>query len=127
VRSGATVATFQTCRGLGSSSEVIEFRDGGDPNIVRKLPGRLDLSDVICTRSLSSDVALSAWRALVEQGNIDQARSDVEIVGYDTSLQPVARYKLTNAWPAEVQVVGGLTSTVELLRLVHEGIQRIAP
>ncbi len=126
-RDGNVVALFQTCRGLGSSSEVIEFRDGANPNIVRKLPGRLNLSDVICTRGLTSDVALSAWRALVEQGNVEQARGAVAIVGHDAAGKPVARFHLTNAWPAELQVVGGLTSTVELLRLVHEGIQRIEP
>ena len=122
----SVLGLFQTCRGLGSSSEVIEVRDGGNPNIVRKLPGRLDLSDVICTRSLSNDVALTAWRALVEQGNVDQARSNVAIIGYSSAAQPVARWNLTSAWPAELQVVGGVASTVELLRLVHEGIQRIA-
>lgn len=127
ISNGNTIlGLFQTCRGLGSSSEVIEFRDGGNPNVVQKLPGRLNLSDVICTRSLSNDVALTALRALVEQGNVEQARSNVAIIGYGSAGQPVARWNLTRAWPAELQVVGGLTSTVELLRLVHEGIQRIA-
>jgi hypothetical protein len=40
------------------------------------------------------------------------------------SFQVVRSWSLANAWPAELQAVGGTTGTVELLRIAHEGIER---
>ncbi len=123
-RNGVSLGLFETCRGLGSATEVLEFRDGANPSIVRKLPGRLQLSDVICTRSAAPAGDLATWRALVVAGDIEQARSAVTISELDMSFQVVRSWSLANAWPAELQAVGGTTSTVELLRIAHEGIER---
>jgi phage tail-like protein len=123
-RNGAPLGLFETCRGLGTATEVLEFRDGGDPNVVHKLPGRLQLSDVICTRSAADAADFLVWRALVVSGEIGQARSAVTISELDMSFQVVRSWSLTNAWPAELQAVGGTTGTVELLRIAHEGIER---
>src|SRR6266704_5223722 len=37
---GITQAGFSECSGFGSEVEVIEYREGGEPTAVRKLPGR---------------------------------------------------------------------------------------
>lgn len=123
-RNGTFLGLFETCRGLGTVTEVLEFRDGGDPSVVRKIPGRLQLSDVICTRSAAPAGDLAVWRALVVAGEIAQARSAVSISELDMTFKVVRSWSLTNAWPAELQAVGGTTSTVELLRIAHEGIER---
>jgi hypothetical protein len=38
---GITQAGFSECSGFGSEVEVIEYREGGEPTSVRKLPGRV--------------------------------------------------------------------------------------
>jgi phage tail-like protein len=123
-RNGASLGLFETCRGLGTASEVIEFRSGGDPAQVQKIPGQLQILDVICTRSAAPAGDLIAWRALVVAGDVAHARSTVTISELDTSASVVRSWTLTRAWPAELQAVGGATGTVELLRIAHEGIER---
>ena len=39
-------ARFTECTGLGSTTEVIEIREGGDNTTVRKLPGKTSYSDI---------------------------------------------------------------------------------
>ncbi len=123
-RNGADLGLFETCRGLGTATEVIEFRDGADPSVVRKLPGRLLLTDVICTRGAGPPGNLVAWRALVVAGDVAGARSAVIISELNAAFQVIRRWNLAQAWPAELQAVGGTTATVELLRITHEGIER---
>lgn len=126
-RNGKAVGFFQTCRGLGSTTEVIEFRDGGAAEVVRKLPGRLAAGNVTCTRGLTSGTELGAWRAQVEQGDIAAARSSVTIVLFDATQSPVAKWSLGNAWPSELLAVGTQTAAVETVTLVCESLQRVDP
>lgn len=123
-RAGEPVGFFQTCRGLGSVTEVIEVREGAG-GAVRKLPGQQRVGDVICTRGLTSSAELTAWRRLVEDGKIAEARSNVTVVLYDDSLTPVARWELGNAWPSELQALGTQTAAAESVTIVSESIQRI--
>ncbi|MCC6640730.1 MAG: phage tail protein [Deltaproteobacteria bacterium] len=123
-RDGAALGLFETCRGLGTANEVIEYRSGGDPGQVQKIPGQLQLLDVICTRSAAAAADLLAWRALVVSGDVAHARSKVTISELDMTASVVRSWTLTRAWPAELQAIGGTTGTVELLRIAHEGIER---
>lgn len=123
-RAGQPLGFFQTCRGLGSSTEVIEFREGAG-DVVRKLPGRQNVGDVICTRGLTSSDELTAWRKLVEDGKIAEARSSVTVVLYDDTLTPLARWELGNAWPSELQALGTQTAAAESITIVCETIQRV--
>ena len=43
---GIAQASFTECSGLGSTTEVIENREGGDNTTVRKLPGKTSYSDI---------------------------------------------------------------------------------
>lgn len=123
-RNGSALGLFETCRGLGTASEVLELRNGADPLQVQKAPGQLQILDVICTRSAAPAGDLLAWRALVVGGDVAHARSTVTISELDTNASVVRSWTLTRAWPAELQAVGGTTGTVELLRITHEGIER---
>ena len=126
-RNGQSVGFFQTCRGLGSTNEVIEVREGGDPNLVRKVPGRLSAGNVTCTRGITASSELGAWRALVEQGKIADARSSASVILYDATLAPIAQWTLVNAWPSELLALGTAAAAVESVTLVSEGVQRVGP
>jgi phage tail-like protein len=43
---GIAQGSFTECTGLGSTTEVIENREGGDNLTVRKLPGKTSYSDI---------------------------------------------------------------------------------
>ena len=44
---GIQQAGFQECTGLGSHVDVSEYREGGDPNTVRKLPAKITYPDIV--------------------------------------------------------------------------------
>jgi len=123
-RDGNPVGTFQTCRGLGSETEVIEFREGGETGTVRKIPGDVKCLDLVCTRTLTSDTALAGWRAEVDSGDPGSARSSATVTGFDAGGTPLVAFRLEDAWPSELELVGGIGSTVERVVIVHEGIER---
>jgi len=125
-RDGEPLGLFETCRGLGSENEVVEFQvvGPGGVEMVRKRPGRLRHLDVVCTRGASGSTALSDWRAQIEAGDTADAFSALTVTELDAQATPVRVFRLVEAWPVEVQVVGGSGGSVELVRIAHEGITR---
>jgi phage tail-like protein len=72
-----------------------------------------------------------AWHEAVILGDIGTSRRNVTIVAYNEKGDPVARYHLTDAWPAKI-AIGALTSDsprvmMETVTLVCDHIQRVAP
>lgn len=118
---------FTECSGLSSEHEVVEYRDGNDPDVVRKLPGRLKYGDVTLKRGVTSDASLWQWRKMVESGNVAEARGNAKIVLLDRG-SPVARWELVNAWPAKISGpeldADGNDVAIEELVLAHEGVVR---
>jgi len=43
---GVIQAGFSDCTGFGSHVEPVEYREGGEPNAVRKLPGKVTYPDI---------------------------------------------------------------------------------
>lgn len=118
---------FTEVTGLSSENEIVEYRDGNDPNLVRKLPGRLSFGDVTLKRGILGDTSLWQWRRMVEVGDIADARSNGKITLLDRGT-PVATWHLTNAWPAKISGpelnAEGNDVAIEELVLAHEGLSR---
>lgn len=116
---------FTEVTGLSSENEVVEFRDGNDPNVVRKLPGVLRFGDVTLKRGVTADGSLWQWRHLVEVGNVAQARATARIILLDRGT-PVARWTIANAWPSKISApdlnAKGNDVALETLVLSHEGL-----
>jgi phage tail-like protein len=122
---GLLTARFHSVDGLGSESEIVEFRDGTSGETM-KLPGRVRYGDITLKRGITSDGSLAAWRALVESGTGVVERKNGSIVVFDKSGKPVARYSFYQGWPAKV-VVGLDAETgvaIETLVIAVEGISR---
>ena len=118
---------FTSARGIGSESEVVEHKivdDKTGQTIVRKLPGRLDWTEVILRRGLSANMDIWEWRRQVESGKPD-ARMNVSIIGLNQSYEIVARWELFSAWPKKVVMqIDDHNQIVEELILVSEGVVR---
>lgn len=118
---------FTGVSGLGSTSEVIEFRDGSDPNVVHKLPGRLKWEPITLKRGITTDRSLWQWRQMVESGNIADARTNGKLTLLDRG-NPIATWHFVNAWPSKISGPGlngeGKEIAIETLVIVHEGMSR---
>lgn len=125
---GIAQASFSECSGLGSTTEVIENREGGDNTTVRKLPGKTSFSDITLKWGISPSRELCAWRQQVVDGNV--VRKNGSIVVFDLSNHSeVARWNFVSAWPSKWEGASfnakGTDVAVDTLVLAHEGLTRV--
>jgi phage tail-like protein len=93
---GITQASFSECSGFSSHVEVIEYREGGDPNSVRKLPGKVSYQDITLKRGLTSSSELYDWHASALNPPIQRKNGSVVIL--DDTLAEQVRWNFTGAW-----------------------------
>jgi phage tail-like protein len=98
----AETAFFKSIDGLATENEVVEYSSGAEPDVTRKIPGRLKFSNITLKRGLTGDLSLYAWRKRVEDGQFDRRNGTIAIL--DQAGRPVARYYLENAWPAKCHI-----------------------
>ena len=122
---GINSAGFTEVVGLGTSVDVIDYREGGDRTI-RKLPGLRKFGNVTLKRGVTKSSELQDWHRNVLQGQID--RRNVAIILLDDGGQEVVRWILSDAWPLkwEGPSLDALSSEVaiEALELCCEGLER---
>ena len=125
---GIAQASFTECSGLGSTTEVIENREGGDNVTVRKLPGKTSYSDISLKWGSTASIELWEWRLQIVQGNV--LRKNGSIVAFDlANSTEVARWNFDRAWPtkweASAFTAKGSEILIETLVLAHEGLARV--
>ena len=124
---GIARASFTDCTGLGSTTEIIETREGGDNTTVRKLPGRTSYTDITLKRGMTDSTDLWDWRQQIVDGEVN--RRNGSLVVYDpTGHSEVARFNFFNAWPTKFELPAfnakGNEIAIETLVLAHEGLTR---
>ena len=105
--------------------EAIEYREGDDLGPARKLPGRVSYGDVVLRRGLTGGTELFDWWSAVRDGQAD--RRNVSIVLLDEARDPVATWRVRNAWPTRLAFgrldARGNEVVIETLELAHEGFE----
>lgn len=121
---GVLTAGFSECTGLGSESDAIDYRNGNDDILVRKLPGLKKFGNVTLKRGVSIGHDFFQWRQTVMDGDID--RRDISIILLDEKRSEQVRYNLTAAWPVKwtgpEMKASANEMAVESLELVCEGV-----
>ncbi len=122
---------FRECSGLGSENEVIESRSSGPDGriIIKKIPGNMKWNNITLKRGITDTMDMWEWRALVEEGKIDEARKNGAIVMYSHAGMPIARWEFVNAWPSKLTgPTANATANevaIEELEITHEGYKRV--
>jgi phage tail-like protein len=136
-----TVA-FSKVDGLKDESEIVEYREGTDPNTIAKYPGLSSYDTLTLERGVSTDKSLVQWRqrvstaaggasgpqstgAMPSFGSEDYT-DDLTITVYDRGGAAVHTWRVLNAWPhlLEWDSLDAQSSDILLHRLVicHEGL-----
>ncbi|MGH8566163.1 MAG: phage tail protein [bacterium] len=123
---GITQAGFQEVSGLDASTDPIEYREGNDPNHVRKLPGLNKYSAISLKRGITDSDELWKWYRTVVDGKPE--RKNGSIVLLDDSGQEKIRWNFVNAWPTK-WTGPSFNSTsnavaVEGLDIAHEEVKK---
>jgi phage tail-like protein len=128
---GQVVGAFRECTGLGSENEVVEYKASGPKGeyVVRKVPGRMKWNNITLKRGITDAMDMWKWRALVEQGNVTEARKNGSIVMYDSTNAEVARFNFTNGWPSKISTdqlsVESNDPVKETITLTVESLARV--
>lgn len=96
---GIVQAGFTDCTGFGSHVEPVEYREGGDPNLVRKLPGKATYPDLTLKWGLTDSRELYNWHLAALRGQIE--RKSGSVVLQDDIGQERVRWNFFNAWPSK--------------------------
>jgi phage tail-like protein len=120
-------AAFTEVSGLESEIEAIDYREGGEENRMRKLPGLRKFPNIVLKRGLTQDAELWNWHQQVADGNVHRRNGSVILL--DDRGQEQVRWNFYNSWPCKY--VGPTLNAksndvaIETLELVHEGLERV--
>lgn len=130
---GATIGGFKTVSGLNRETDIIEYREGGDPATPRKIPGQTKFDDLTLERGKAEDDYFNVWakevydhtRGFIQPPDNDFRRT-VEIQLYSKSGVVVKRWRAFECWPKRIEHSDLEATDSELLyekiELAHEGL-----
>ena len=125
---GIVQAGFAECSGLGSNIEVVEYREGGEPASVRKLPGKVAYPDISLKYGVTDSHELYDWHLTAVNGQIQRKNGSVILL--DDTGQEKVRWNFFSAWPSKWEAAHfnakGNEVAIETLTVSCERVQRAA-
>jgi phage tail-like protein len=131
-QSTSPVAGVSKVGGLKRSSDVIEYKQGGDA-ITRKGLGRTKYEPITLERGITHDQDFEKWAnaaQILDKGapstSLKDLRQQLRIELLNEAGQPVHRYIVHRCWVSEYQALpdldgGGNAIAIEHIKLEHEG------
>lgn len=128
---GRYVAGVSKVSGLKKSTEVIEFREGGDPSTNRKSPGKTKYDAITLERGVTHDTEFEKWANKVwnygstggQEVSLKDFRKDIIIEMYNEAGQLVIAYKVFRCWISEYQALPDLDANGNAIALEHVKIE----
>jgi phage tail-like protein len=124
---GIVQAGFSECSGFGSSIEVVEYREGGDPTTVRKLAGKVSYPDIMLKWGVTDSRELYDWHLSAVNGQVQ--RKNGSIILLDDLGQEKVRWNFFNAWPSKYDApdlsAKGNDVSIDSLTVSCERIERV--
>jgi phage tail-like protein len=120
---------------VGRSTEVIEYKVGGNP-LILKSNGRTRYDPIILERGITQDLDFVNWAnaaQVLDKGSpstsLANLRKEVRIDLLNEAAQPVWRYFVHRAWVSEYQAMPDLDAganavAIEHIKLENEGWER---
>jgi len=127
---GQVKGAFRECTGLGSENEVVEYKASGEKGdfVIHKVPGRMKWNNITLKRGITNDMDMWKWRALVERGEIDKARTNGTITMFNGEGKPIAKWDFVRAWPSKLTGPSANATNnevgIEEMEITHEGYER---
>jgi phage tail-like protein len=136
---GRYVAGVSKIGVLKRTTEVVKHREGGDPSMTRKSPGRTDYDAITLERGVTHDPEFENWankvwnlgNGLGSEVSLRDFRKDVIIELYNEAGQLAISYHIYNAWVSEYQALPDLDANanavaIQHVKLENEGWERDA-
>jgi len=134
---GRYVAGVSKISALRKKSEVIEHREGGDPSMSRKSPGRTEYDPITLERGVTHDTEFEKWAnkvwnfgsGLGTEVSLKDFRKDIIIEIYNEAGQMALAYKVYRCWVSEYEALPTLDAdtpavAIQKITIVNEGWER---
>ncbi len=135
------IAGISKVSGLRRKTEVIEHREGGDPNSSRKSPGRTTFDAITMERGVTHDIQFEQWANKVwnlpgnhtspykQEASLKDFRKDLFLEIYNEAGQLVLRYIIYRCWVSEYNALPDLDANssaiaIQSIKIEHEGWER---
>jgi phage tail-like protein len=129
------VAGLSKCSALKKTTEMVEWREGGDPSTTHKLPGKTKYDAITLTAGVTHDTTFEDWANKVNNFKGDAAmslktfRKDIAIDVFNEAGQKVFSYNVFNCWVSEYQALPELDASanavmIQTIKLENEGWER---
>jgi phage tail-like protein len=134
---GRYVAGISKVGALKRTTEVVKFREGGDPSSSRKSPARTEFEPITLERGVTHDLEFERWAnkvwnygsGLGAETSLQDFRKDIILEVYNEAGQLALAYKVYRCWVSEYQAVPELDANanavaIQTIKLENEGWER---
>ena len=129
------MAGLSKCSALKKTTEMVEWREAGDPSTTHKLPGKTKYDAITLTAGVTHDTTFEDWANLVNNFQGDAAmslknfRKDITIEVYNEAGQLALAYNVFRCWVSEYQALADLDASanaviIQTIKLENEGWER---
>ena len=122
---------------LRRKTEIVQYRGGGDPNLIRRSPGKTEYQPLVLKRPRTHDKEFEQWAnkvwslgsGLGTEMSLKDYRKDILIELRDDTGKVLMAFKVYRCWPSEYVALTALdvddhSVAMEILILEHEGWER---
>jgi phage tail-like protein len=134
---GKYVAGISKVSTLKRSTTVNKWREGGDPNTMRKSPGQSEFDAITFERGVTHDLEFEQWANKVwnlgagfgAEVSLADFRKDVILDVFNEAGQKVISYKIFRCWVSEYVATADFDSNdgkvlIQHIKCENEGWQR---
>ncbi len=131
---GRYVAAVSKVSALKRTTEVVEFRAGGNTNTVFRSPGQTKYEAITLERGVTHDKEFEQWAnkvwnreaSLGSEVSLKDFRKDIILELYNEAGQKVIAYTIFRCWVSEFQALPELDASanavaIQTLKLENEG------
>ncbi len=123
-------AGFSECSFTDTTTDPVEYREGDEPPVFRKLSGLTKYGNITLKWGITDNMSIYNWRQQVIDTGAEGARKNMSIILINEAGEDKARWDLTRAWPTKYDPpdfsAKGNEVAIETLEIVHEGFKRVS-
>lgn len=134
---GKVVAGISKVSALKRTTEVVEFRSGGDSSTVQRSPGQSKYEAITLEQGITHDKTFERWANKVwnfaggagTEVSLADFRKDITIVLHNEAGQEVLKWNVFRCWVSEFQAMPELDASgnavaIGTVKLENEGWER---
>ena len=124
---GITQISFAECSGLGIKVDALSYREAGNNQVVRRIPGQVQYADVTLRYGVTTSPQMWEWLSAAVSGTVERKSVSIILLDSDGATE-VMRWNLDRAWVSEWHGIPfdalGHGIAIESMTLVFDTLER---